>query len=181
MLKKQEIIDFALQYINEKDIVDFPDKGEVFFLKLETVEPLNDDEGNAVPVGTAHPVMWGVCTGYSLDYECKPEGKWLYMLFTSLRPSGAVVLNQSFRLQPPHIAMGEWFEPGRRFKYVLTSFNMLQTSAQMKSLKEPLKYDLSQVDTSKFEQSAPKFEQSAPKVKQSVPTKECKFFEFPKK
>jgi len=185
MLERQEIIDYALQYISHDDVVDFPDKGDVFIMKMRTIdtgEDLKDREGNVIPVGVDIPMMWGICEGYSKDYECKPEGKWIYMYYTLLSPDGTVVETNYFKLQPPHVASGEWYEPGRRFKYVVESINVLRNKAQLKTIKEPVTMEPEVKPEPQKESNIFKFHKDEDKLETTTkPKKECQFFEFPRK
>ena len=106
-MKKEEIIDLALRYIDEGDIVDFPDKDELFcFVSREIPEDriLEDDEAWAFS-------GYGLCSGYEKDYESKPAGKWIWFNYLSLNsfpPTPEVT-----KLQPPHIAKGSFTNPSR--------------------------------------------------------------------
>jgi hypothetical protein len=106
-LSRQEIVDYASRYVEAKEIVDFPCEGDLFCLigrDLPERKLLADEEGWIFQ-------GYGICLGYTLDYEEKPEGKWLWMHFAGLAsfpPS-----KQSFKLQPPHVVKGRFQNPQR--------------------------------------------------------------------
>jgi len=97
---REEIIDFALRYISKDEITDFPEEGDLFcFLerRLPDNKVLKDNEG-------WNFAGYAICKGYAYDYESKPKGKWLWFYFTSLNTFPPT--QQTFKLQPPHIAKG---------------------------------------------------------------------------
>ena len=97
---RDEIIDFALRYIPRDEITDFPGEGDLFcFLERSLPENkvLKDNEGWGF-------AGYGICKGYDYDYESKPKGKWLWFYFVSLNTFPPT--QQTFKLQPPHIAKG---------------------------------------------------------------------------
>lgn len=106
-MDKEEITDLALRYIEEDEIVDFPEKNDLFcFLNrlIPSDKVLKDDEGWRFG-------GYGLCTGYEKDYESKPAGKWIwfnYLSLTSFPPSPEIT-----KLQPPHIAKGLFSTPDR--------------------------------------------------------------------
>lgn len=106
-MNKEEIIDLALRYIEDKEIVDFPEKNDLFcFLNREvpTDKILKDEEGWKF-------AGYAICTGYEKDYEAKPAGKWIWFNYLSLNtfpPAPEVT-----KLQPPHIAKGLFSTPDR--------------------------------------------------------------------
>ena len=106
-MNREEIVDLALQYIPEDEIIDFPSKDELFcFISREIPDDkiLKDDEGWAFS-------GYGLCTGYEKDYEAKPVGKWIWFNYLSLNsfpPTPEVT-----KLQPPHIAKGQFTNPSR--------------------------------------------------------------------
>lgn len=106
-MEKEEIIDLALRYIEENELVDFPVKNELFcFLNREvpTDRVLKDEEGWRF-------AGYGLCTGYQKDYESKPAGKWIwfnYLTLNTFPPAPEVT-----KLQPPHIAKGLFSTPDR--------------------------------------------------------------------
>ena len=99
-LTNKEIINLALRYIPEEEITDFPGEGDLFcFLErnLPKKKVLKDNEGWTF-------AGYGICKGYDYDYESKPKGKWLWFFFISLNTFPPT--QQTFKLQPPHIAKG---------------------------------------------------------------------------
>jgi hypothetical protein len=106
-LTRQEIIDLASRYMLPNDIADFPFDGDLFCLlgrELPQDKVLADEEGWTFQ-------GYGLCSGYTIDDESKPAGKWLWMHFASLLtfPPSA----QTIKLQPPHVAKGRFQDPGR--------------------------------------------------------------------
>lgn len=106
-MEKEEIIDLALRYIEENEIVDFPEKNDLFcFLNrdIPTDRVLKDEEGWKFG-------GYAICNGYEKDYESKPAGKWIWFNYLSLNtfpPAPEVT-----KLQPPHIAKGIFSTPDR--------------------------------------------------------------------
>ncbi|MBN2188106.1 MAG: hypothetical protein JW699_01530 [Chitinispirillaceae bacterium] len=110
-LTRQEIIDFASRYVAPEQIGDFPFDGDIFCLldrKLIEGKVLKEEEGWQFR-------GYGVCSGYSLDSEVKPAGKWLWMHFVSLAVFPPAP--QTMRLQPPHVVRGRFQDPSRTREY----------------------------------------------------------------
>jgi hypothetical protein len=107
MLTRQEILDYALRYIGREEVTDFPIEGELFcFIEREVPagKVLKDDEGWRF-------AGYQVCTGYVLDDDSKPVGKWVWMNYLSLEsfpPQPRVV-----KLQPPHVVKGQFQNDAR--------------------------------------------------------------------
>lgn len=104
---EDEIIELALRYISEDDMVEFPRSGELFSLMERDIPDnkiLKEDEGWEFN-------GYGICQGYSYDDEQKPHGKWIWFHFISL--SSFPPVKQSIQLQPPHIAKGCFSNPTR--------------------------------------------------------------------
>lgn len=101
-LTKQEIVDLALRYISEDEIVEFPMDDDLFCImgrEIPEDKVLKDNEG-------WHFTGYGICKGYDYDYESKPQGKWLWFYFVSLNTFPPT--KQCLKLQPPHIARGRF-------------------------------------------------------------------------
>jgi hypothetical protein len=106
-LSREEILDYAGQYVDSADAVDFPVPGELFCILARELPPgksLEDDEGWQFG-------GYGVCRAYRLDEDVRPQGKWLWFEFASLmtfppHPS-------TLRLQPPHVVKGRFHSPDR--------------------------------------------------------------------
>lgn len=106
-LSKEEIIAYAARYITEDAYTDFPMDGDLFSLMSRT---LPSDHVLATEEGWSFN-GYGICSGYTLDEDSKPTGKWLWLHFISLAtfPPESQVL----KLQPPHIVKGR-FQSGDR-------------------------------------------------------------------
>ncbi len=106
-LSREQIIDYAKTYVQEDQIVDFPQPGELFALltrDMTSEEPLREDEGWKFE-------SYGICLDYTLDHESKPEGKWIWMNVAALQQFPP--WPTAFRLQPPHIATGRFSSQDR--------------------------------------------------------------------
>ncbi len=110
-LSRQEILDYAARYVSPEAITEFPFNGDLFCL-LDRILPegkiLAEEEG-----WVFHG--YGICSGYLLDDEAKPAGKWLWMHFMSL--SIFPPTPQVLKLQPPHVVKGRFFSPDRTLEY----------------------------------------------------------------
>jgi len=109
VLEKHEIIDLALRHMDAKDIVDFPEPGDIFTVfatKLVNGEPDPEKTGFQ---------YYGIVDYYTPDEEHKPVGKWVYMVFTRLAPWGEVEYDAEIGLQPHHIAQGNFQTPDREW------------------------------------------------------------------
>ena len=106
-LNRDDIIDLALQYISNDEVVTFPGNNELFAF-FQRILPdnkiLKDDEGWKFS-------GYGICTGYEYDLHSKPRGKWIWFSFLSLHTFPPH--KQSIKLQPPHIACGMFQTPQR--------------------------------------------------------------------
>jgi len=101
-LNHSEIIDLALRYLSENDIVDFPQPKDLFSILERTLpdnKVLKDNEGWRFS-------GYGVCKSYEYDSELKPKGKWIWFNYLSLLTFPPT--QQSLKLQPPHIAKGRF-------------------------------------------------------------------------
>lgn len=106
-LTKQEIVDRAARYVQSEEITDFAYNGDLFCLLIRDIpenKVLSEEDGWQFN-------GYGICTGYTLDEEAKPLGKWLWMHFVSLETFPPTV--QVIKLQPPHIIKGRFFNPQR--------------------------------------------------------------------
>jgi hypothetical protein len=120
-LSKQEIIDYASRYVSVGENADFPFDEDLFCLlerKIPEGRVLADEEGWSFR-------GYGICTGYTLDNEAKPAGKWVWMHFASLSifpPSP-----EAIKLQPPHVVNGRFQDPGRTREYRIIKVNLKQS------------------------------------------------------
>ena len=133
-LTNKEIINLALRYIPEDEIIDFPGEGDLFcFLerRLPEKKVLKDNEGWSF-------AGYGICKGYDYDHESKPKGKWLWFHFVSLNTFPPT--RQFLKLQPPHIARG--------------IFQNMQRTCEIKIVTIP-KYFLVHEDKESFQKGIP--------------------------
>jgi len=131
-LHPEEILKLALRYIDEEDIVDFPQPRDLFCImerKLPDDKALKDNEGWRFS-------GYGVCKSYEFDPESKPKGKWLWFNFLSLMtfpPS-----QQSLKLQPPHIVKGRFHTADRGSEIKIIRIpDYFQEAARMHEEKQP--------------------------------------------
>jgi hypothetical protein len=117
-MSHEDIIDYALRYISEDEIADFPMPGDHFAMLVREMPEnkiLNDDEGWEF-------AGYNITRKYSLDTESKPAGKWIWHEFVSLvtfPPSPSVL-----KLQPPHIAKGIFQDPSRTRQYRIVKVDL---------------------------------------------------------
>jgi hypothetical protein len=105
-----EITDLALRYIDEDEISEIPDADDLFcFFQRELPENkiLKESEG-------WHFGGYGICKFYEIDATEKPAGKWIIFHFTSL--ASFPPQDSEIRLQPPHIARGNFVSPDKKFE-----------------------------------------------------------------
>jgi hypothetical protein len=117
-LSKQDIIDYASRYATPDEHIDFPMDGDLFCLlgrEIPDNKVLKEEEGWQFQ-------GYGVCLGYALDEEAKPAGKWLWMHFASL--SAFPPAAQVFKLQPPHVVKGRFFDPSRTREFRIVKVNL---------------------------------------------------------
>lgn len=124
LLTRQEIIEYASRYVTPEETTDFPIEGDLFCLlgrDLPEGKVLAEEEGWQFQ-------GYGICLGYTLDQDCKPEGKWLWMHFASLAtfPPGA----QVFKLQPPHVIRGRFQNPTRKSEFRIIKVNLKKSLHQ---------------------------------------------------
>lgn len=99
---KEIIIDLSLRYITSEEMVDFPENGHLFCILMRSLPSdrvLKHEEGWGFN-------GYGICKGYTFDEEAKPRGKWIWMHYLSLATFPP--LPQALKLQPPHIAKGQF-------------------------------------------------------------------------
>jgi len=130
-LNKQDIVDYASRYATPEEHIDFPMDGDLFCLlgrELTENKVLAEEEGWLFQ-------GYGICLGYALDEEAKPAGKWLWMHFASLSafPPSA----QVFKLQPPHVVKGRFFDPTRTREFRIVKLNLKKGGSVAES--EPVK------------------------------------------
>lgn len=130
-MSRDEIINFACQYVSKEEMTDFPYDGDLFGLLVRTTSGdkiLSDDEGWEF-------CYYAVCLGYTVDEEEKPRGKWVIMHLASLEvfpPTGKLI-----KLQPPHVVKSKFENHDRTFEIRLVKLD-LSTAAEelMKKLEE---------------------------------------------
>lgn len=107
-LSRQDILDYATRYVSHEEIIDFPVDGDLFVFLARPAQnlPSPDNKEPQWEFGG-----YGVCLGYEMDAESKPEGKWLFMKFATLATFPPAV--QSIKLQPPHVATGRFSSADR--------------------------------------------------------------------
>ncbi len=106
-MNKEEVAEYASRYIDEDDMVDFPEEGDLFcFLHREMPDNkiLDDEEGWQFG-------GYGKLNHYELDMSAKPVGKWIIMHYTSLAMFPPQ--ESELKLQPPHIVLGKFATPQR--------------------------------------------------------------------
>jgi hypothetical protein len=122
-LSKQEIIDYASRYVPVEDSADFPFEEDLFCLlerEIATGRVQAEEEGWSFK-------GYGICTGYTLDNEAKPAGKWIWMHFVSL--SAFPPSPQVFKLQPPHVVKCRFQDPGRTREYRIIKVSLKKSGA----------------------------------------------------
>ena len=101
-MTREEITEYALRYISQDEVTEFPMDGDLFCFVERPSEPgilKKDDEG-------WHFGSYGVCTGYVIDEDARPLGKWIWMNYLGLNafpPEPQVI-----KLQPPHVVKGQF-------------------------------------------------------------------------
>ena len=123
-LSREEIIDYASRYVAAEAITDFPHDGDFFCLlcrELPEGKVLAEEEGWVFQ-------GYGICSGYLLDDEAKPPGKWLWMHFLSLAVFPPAP--QVFKLQPPHVVKGRFQDPARTREFRLVKMNFNKTDGK---------------------------------------------------
>jgi hypothetical protein len=119
-LTKMEIIDYASLYVSVDRIIDFPMDGDLFcFLhrKILQNKVYKDDEGWLFS-------GYGICTGYQLDLEEKPAGKWIWFLYKALHTYPPV--DSVSKLQPPHIVRGIFHSVDRAFEIKIIKISLVK-------------------------------------------------------
>lgn len=130
-LTKHEIIDYASRYATPHEHIDFPMDSDLFCLlgrEIPDNKVLTEEEGWQFQ-------GYGVCLGYTLDEEAKSAGKWLWMHFASL--SAFPPTAQVFKLQPPHVVKGRFFDPSRTREFRIVKVNLKKAGSVVGS--EPQK------------------------------------------
>ena len=117
-LTKQNIIDYALRYIEQEDIVDFPMPGEIFAIFSRK----NTSEVELKPDDNWHFNGYNICIKYLLDEDTKSVGKWIWFDFVSLVTYPPQFT--SFKLQPPHVAKGIFHDPDRVTQVKIMKMNI---------------------------------------------------------
>jgi hypothetical protein len=124
-LSREELIDFALRYISQGEVADFPFDGDLYCILERDLTPdkiLKDDEGWRFG-------GYNICKGYTLDDEAKPAGKWVWLKFVSL---SAFPPTESFlKLQPPHVVKGVFQDPSRSHEYRLVKIDLGHPAASL--------------------------------------------------
>ncbi len=109
-MTKDEIIEYASRYVDNDEISDFPEEGDIFcFLQrqLPDNKVLKDDEGWQFG-------GYALLSHYELDMTAKPVGKWINLHYTSLAMFPPQ--KSEIKLQPPHIALGIFTSPDKMFQ-----------------------------------------------------------------
>jgi hypothetical protein len=118
MLTRQEILDYAARYLTPGEDAKFPFNGDLFCLlgrELPEGKILADEEG-----WLFHG--YGICSGYLLDDEAKPPGRWLWMHFVSL--AAFPPASQVLKLQPPHVVKGRFQNPDRTREFRILNIRL---------------------------------------------------------
>jgi hypothetical protein len=132
-LTKEEIIDYAMQYVTREEITDFPMKGDLFCILQRSLPEnriLKDDEGWQF-------AGYHVCNGYMLDDEARPIGKWVWMQYVSL--ASFPPQTGTLKLQPPHIVKGMYQDGSRthEFRMVRLEAGLAAAPAKKPALFKP--------------------------------------------
>jgi hypothetical protein len=101
-LSRNEIIDYALRYIGQDEVTDFPCDGELFCFLEREVMPGKVQKDDAGWTFAGYQVL----IEYTLDEDGRPMGKWLWMHFLSLTTFPPQT--NAIKLQPPHIVKGQF-------------------------------------------------------------------------
>ena len=132
-MKKDEIAELALRYIEPSELADFPDEQDLFCTlarKTESEKILSDDEGWGF-------VSYGICTGYSMDLEAKPLGKWIWFNYISLSSFPPVAEN--IKLQPPLIAKGLYSSADRSVQFRIVKIGITSSKKPPATKKTAIK------------------------------------------
>jgi hypothetical protein len=109
-MTREEIKELASRYVAVES-ADFPMDNDLFYFlvrKTSANKVLKDDEGWQFS-------GYGQCSGYLIDEEGKPLGKWIFMYYKDL--SRFPLHEQVLKLQPPHITNGNFFSPDRTLEF----------------------------------------------------------------
>jgi hypothetical protein len=97
---RQQIVELALRYVDEKEITDFPLPGDLFcFFHHDIAKSADREKAERWKFGG-----YGICLAYEIERNSKPEGKWLWFIYADLTVFPPA--KQSIQLQPPHIVKG---------------------------------------------------------------------------
>ena len=110
-MTREELMAYASRYVSDEEVADFPVDGDLFCMmarELPNDRAIEEHEGWQF-------AGYGICSGYSLDEDEKPQGKWVWFEFLSLVtfPPRVAVL----RLQPPHVVKGRFQNTSRTLEY----------------------------------------------------------------
>ncbi len=125
-----EIKELALRYLDESELIEIPESGDLFcFFQRELPEDrdLKENEG-------WHFGGYGVCNHYLVDGSEKPAGKWIIFNFTSL--ASFPPQKSELRLQPPHIAKGSFTSPDRTFETKLVKIDQKEEELENEVVEE---------------------------------------------
>jgi len=130
-MTKDEILEYASRYVEEDDIADFPEEGDVFcFLhrQIPDNKVLKDDEGWQFG-------GYALLDEYELDMTATPVGKWLTVHYTSLATFPPRL--GSLQLQPPHVALGKFMSPDRTVQTQIVRIYGAEPQNLQKEIVEP--------------------------------------------
>jgi hypothetical protein len=131
-LTREQIIEYAQNYIDNAAKFDFPVEGDLFcFLERSAGQQLNADAKKGWKFGG-----YGICFGYMLDEDSKPEGKWVWFSYTGL--SVFPPMKQVIRIQPPHIVKGEFQNADRTLDIRIRKIQLSGVVSQGESTVPPI-------------------------------------------
>jgi len=100
-LSRDQILEYAQRYVDIEN-AEFPLEGDLFcFFNRDVTQETGADAKKGWKFGG-----YGICLGYTLDSESKPEGKWVWFSYVGLSTFPPVKL--ALKLQPPHIVQGRF-------------------------------------------------------------------------
>ncbi|MBD3421143.1 MAG: hypothetical protein GF398_13590 [Chitinivibrionales bacterium] len=118
-MPRDDIIELAMRYISEDEIVDFPAEDDLFCLVERPVRQ-QPDSGKEVS-NEWQFAGYGICKGYTQDEDARPPGKWVWMHFVAL--SAFPPAKTALKLQPPHIVKGHFQNQNRSAEIKIVKVN----------------------------------------------------------
>jgi hypothetical protein len=109
---------------------DFPLERDLFYFlarKMKENRVLKENEGWMFS-------GYGQCTGYSLDEDIKPKGKWIFMHFLDM--SRFPLREQVIKLQPPHVASGKFSSPDRTVQFRIVKCRPEKSNFDLETVKQ---------------------------------------------